>query len=161
MVTGLPGTGKTTFAEALAQATESVHLSLDDEILGRKSPLGGGDATGAALDPLLSQVSRQLASGRNVVVDGALYKSHYRLPFMRLAKRGDADLRWIELHAQPMVAEARLRQQAVNPRSAVDRYNRLKDLYEPLDRSHLVLWSDQLSVEEMIMRVLDFLALPA
>lgn len=115
----------------------------------------------AIYDEMRQRAARQLASGQNVLIDGTFYLESLRDSFQRLATEAGGHIRWIELKA----GEATIRERVKNKRNYseadYDVYKKIKALYEPLNRPHLVLWSDELSPEELVRRAKDFLMLPA
>ena len=89
VVSGLPGTGKSTVAVALARQVRAVHLSIDEV---EEAMLGAGlpptFATGvAAYEAVRAAVEQNLALGHHVVVDAVNEKG---LPRDRNAQRGSA-----------------------------------------------------------------------
>jgi predicted kinase len=96
-VFGLPGTGKTTVAELLAQHLGVSHFNTDkvrDRIDKRKEY----DEEDKALvyDKMLDLTKSEIQKGKNVIVDGTFYKKKLRMRFMELAHRYDAYVKWVE-----------------------------------------------------------------
>jgi predicted kinase len=162
IITGLPGTGKTTLAQALVGELKAVHLNTDmvREAMGRRGQYDP-ETKQAVYKELLRRVEQELREGRSVIIDGTFYLRRLREPFIRLARRLKADIRWIELRAE----ESTIRDRVGKPRSDSEAdfkvYQQIRSVYEPLNRAHLVLWSDQLTVAEMTRRTKDFLMLTA
>lgn len=74
VVTGLPGTGKTTIAEALAKETDAVVFSTDKirKMIFEK-PVYDEEDKRIVYDELFSQTGKYLAMGKNVILDGTFY----------------------------------------------------------------------------------------
>lgn len=106
VVSGLPGTGKSMFADALAERMDTVHLSRDQMALSRRSLMDmlWERATGRRRDRLASAAGRRLVEsaaavlreGRSVVVEVVGTPDILR-PLMQLAAAEGATVRSIEL----------------------------------------------------------------
>lgn len=100
MVTGLPGSGKTTFARALAQEVNAVHLNTD--MLRDEMGLRGqydGQSKQKVYAKLQEMATRLLAARRSVIVDGTFYKKSLRQPYTQLAESQQAHIIWFQLQA--------------------------------------------------------------
>ncbi len=162
VITGLPGTGKSTLAGALAGDLGMVHLNTDmirDEmgLRGRYDP----KTKKAVYDQMRQRAARKLAAGQNVLIDGTFYLESLRDSFQQLAVGAGGHIRWIELKAEEATIRDRVKNKRAFSEADYDVYKKIKALYEPLNRPHLVLWSDELSLEEQVRRAKDFLMLPA
>lgn len=112
VVSGLPGTGKSTIAEAVAEHLGAVHLRSDalrDEVgppdgVERYAPA----AVGRVYGELLARASELLARGRSVVADATWREPDHRLGVEGIAGATAADLRVLECRAPAAVAEARI-----------------------------------------------------
>jgi len=162
MVTGLPGTGKTTFAKELAEQLDAQHLNTDiirDE-LGKRGQYDP-ETKAAVYDSMLRKADRLLSDNQKVVIDGTFYRAELRERFVKIARKHQIDLRWIELRADEEVIRQRVSKKREYSEADFNVYQKVKEAYQPLEQSHLVLWSDQLSLEEMVERAQDFLILRA
>jgi hypothetical protein len=74
VVTGLPGTGKTTIAEALAKDIDAVVFSTDKirKMIFEK-PVYDEEDKRIVYNELFSQTGKYLAMGKNVILDGTFY----------------------------------------------------------------------------------------
>lgn len=111
---GLPGTGKTTLARALAARLGLVYLRIDSIEQALRV-----DCPGAADSPAGYGVARALAadnlrSGLTVVVDGVNAAPEARAAWVALAAQAKASLRWVEVCCTD-AAEHRRRVQARTP----------------------------------------------
>jgi uncharacterized protein len=111
VVSGLPGTGKTTIATAVAERRGAVHLRSDD-LRGGTTPAGADRYTPAAIDrvygELLTTAAGVLARGRSVVVDATWRDPAHRRAVEGLARTTAAELVVLECQAPAGVAEARI-----------------------------------------------------
>ena len=162
IITGLPGTGKSTLAAALAAELGLSQLNTDlirDELglRGRYDP----KTKKAIYDEMRRRASRELAGGQSVVIEGTFYLESLRDAFQQMANEAGGHIRWIELRADEATIRKRVAAERTYSEADFDVYKKIKAIYEPLNRPHLVLWSDQLPPEELVRRAKDFLMLPA
>ena len=161
IITGLPGTGKSTLSAALAAELKAVHLNTDVireemSLQGRYDPR----TKARVYQELLRQAELAMDRGRPVIIDGTFYREALRRPFVRLADGRGEKIRWIELRAGEENIRRRVGQGRAHSEADFEVYLKIRAIYEPLDCAHLVLWSDQMPVEEMVRRAKDFLMLP-
>lgn len=160
MVTGLPGTGKTTFAKHLADNIDGVHLN-SDMVRSQMGKRGKYDiaSKAAVYHELQSRAEENLQQGKHLIVDATLYKNILREPFIKLAKQNETPVFWIELKANEKVIKERVGKKRKYSEADFEVYLKIKAVYEPLEMSHLILWSDMMSVEEMIEKAKEYLNL--
>ena len=121
LVGGLPGTGKTTVAAALADRFGAVLLSSDPlrkELAGRSptepaaAPFGEGLYTAARTDAvyalLLDRAARLLARGESVVLDASWTAARHRAAAQDVARRSLGDLVPLRCRVPADVAERRM-----------------------------------------------------
>lgn len=159
MVMGLPGSGKTYFATALAKHLGALHYN-SDRI--RKEATQQVSYTAAdkarTYQDLFARVTEALEQGATVIVDATFSKSTYRAPYLEWA-----DARKVPVHllymeaAEPVIAE---RVGKKRPDSDADFavYQAIKAEYEPIDRPHKVLRTDAGSTAARIDEALAYIA---
>lgn len=151
MVTGLPGTGKSTFAAALAQAMGGRHLNTDiiRYVLGKR---GQYDADTKALiyAEMLRQTTLALERQEKVVIDGTFYQRKLRLPYIAIAKKYNVPIHWLEISADEQIIRTRVSKRRTYSEADFDVYLKIKSEYENLDAPHLDLRSDLLGIPEMV-----------
>lgn len=160
IITGLPGSGKTTFAKALAKSLNAMHLNTDiiRENMGRR---GKYDETSKSMiyANMLRQTESYLHRGEEVVVDATFYKSALRKPYKKLAKKYKNQLFWIMVTAEEAVIKERMQQKRQYSEADYAVYLTIKSIYEPLEEGHLILHSDSCSIEKMLVKAREFLSL--
>ncbi|TLV02433.1 AAA family ATPase [Dyadobacter luticola] len=151
VVSGLPGSGKSYFAERLAEALEAVYLS-SDKI--RNSLQARGKY---ALEDkmhiyhvMAAMTARQLDRGQPVVADATFYHHIMRDLFSEIASKHYANIAFIEIIA----TEALIRQRLASPREDSEAdfgvYESMKGLFEPYTTEHLELHSGNDNLSEML-----------
>ena len=158
MITGLPGTGKTTFARALAEKLEVRHLNTDmiRDAMGKRGQYD--EATKADIyRELFKQAEAELQARRSVIVDGTFYQRSLRADFEEMGKRLEAPVFWIEIKAAEEVIEERVREKRAYSEADFEVYLKIKAQYEPLESPHLILRSDELEIAEMVEHAVTYL----
>ena len=145
---GLPASGKSTAARAIAAPFEAVVLRSDRR---RKQLAGvplarstgtafgqgiyGGDMTERTYRSLLEDAERTLREGRTVVVDAAFTRAAQRKPFVELAQELRAPLVVVEAVAPEEVIRERMAARAADRGELSDAdmevYLRMRERYEP------------------------------
>ena len=131
LVGGLPGTGKSTIAGALADRSGAVLLSSDrvrKELAGldpvESVPAGFREGlystvqTEALYRHLLQRAERLLAQGESVVLDASWTARHHRAAAVALAARSSSDLVALECRAPAQVAAQRIRERGATASDA-------------------------------------------
>jgi predicted kinase len=166
---GLPGTGKSTLARALAPALDAAHL--DKDVLRAALFAPGQIEHSREQDDLCCRLLYEVAAWllrtgrrRAVVLDGRTYLRAGQLdPVRALARDGGARLALVECTCAPELARARLQQDvAQGAHPAGDRdpalHARLAAEAVPLPAGRLRLATDDATPETLAARVLAWLA---
>ena len=158
VVFGLPGTGKTTFAESLAAHLKLPHYNTDKirsemGLRGRYDP-----ATKTQVyNRMLERTEAELRDGNHVILDGTFYLKGLRKSLRALAGGYRARIYWIEISAgEQTVAE---RVSRTRPFSEADfaAFTLVKQAFEPLEEEHLTLFSDRMTAGQMLEKALVFI----
>jgi predicted kinase len=157
LVTGLPGSGKTTIAKAYAGRYGAVHLNSDLlrrelELMGHYSP----EDKEKVYQTLMERTREMLIQGKEVIVDSTFYKESIREPFQRVAAECGARLFWVEVRAPERIIRERLQTPRPDSEAGFDVYEKIRDAYEPLQERYLVLWSNEMSVPEMAVSIHEY-----
>jgi len=151
IVCGLPGSGKTTFAIALARAIGAVHLNTDRirAAEGKQGQYTNTTKTGV-YESLYARCREELLQGNVVVLDGTFSRDDYRAPFTLLADELSVPLIWIEIIAPENVIRERVSKTRAYTEADFSVYQKIKMEFEPLPPGHLVLDSVTKSTKEML-----------
>ena len=158
LVSGLPGTGKTFFADALSDALEADHYN-SDRIRCKMDLRGKYDQASKekVYTELLDKTYESLEEGHTVVVDATLYLDQLREPFIELAEQLEVPLFWMEIHASERIIRQRVEKARPWSEADFEVYKKIKATYEPLNFKHLVLESGEKSIEEMLESAILYL----
>lgn len=158
IVVGLPGTGKTTFASTLANTLGTKHLNSDivRDSFGKRGHYDVSSKA-AVYNEMLTRTEEYLKNRQSIIVDATFYKEVLRVPYVRLGEKYEVPVEWIELRANEDEIRTRVSKKRKYSEADFEVYLKIKEHYEPLNYNHLVLWSDQLSTEEMIYKANNYL----
>lgn len=151
LVFGLPGTGKTYFAEHFAEKLDAVHLNTD--IVREKLHFKGhydGKTKQQVYNELFKQAQMEFKKGADVIVDGTFHLSRRRGQLEKLSKEENKKIYYIEIKAGKETARKRLKKSRKHSEADIDVYEKIKNEFEPLDNDCLELWSDRDDIEEMM-----------
>lgn len=158
IVSGLPGTGKTSLALALSARLSAEHFNTDmirDEM--QKRGQYDKETKKVIYEELCRRVQGALENGKTVVIDATFYQEEFRLVFLKLAETQKVALHWIELEAAPAVIRQRVSKKRAYSEADFAVYQKIKKAYEPLTIPHLVLPSGRKEVEELAEEALAYI----
>lgn len=153
LIYGLPGTGKTFFSEFLARETGAVHLNTDF-VRERLDSKGRYDDTSKqqVYNELYKQVMLELKDNKDVIVDGTFHKQIRREQVKKIASEMNKPFFLIEMKANEKAVKKRLKKSRKHSEAGFDVYKSLERDFEVEPDNHLVLWSDEHSMEELISK---------
>ncbi|MCO6479501.1 MAG: AAA family ATPase [Phaeodactylibacter sp.] len=145
IVTGLPGTGKTTFARALAERIGAHHLNTDiirDE-LGLRGQYDKASKQ-KVYQKMRNKTSEALKAGRTVIVDGTFFRKALREPYEELGVKFNAPVYRLVIEAPEETIRKRTAQKREYSEADFEVYLKVRDEWEPLEKPHLSLVSADL-----------------
>jgi predicted kinase len=163
VVAGLPGSGKSTVAEALSRVLSLPVFSIDPiEAAMWRGGLAKAETGVAAYEVAIALAGEHLRLGHSVIVDAVNPIEAPRAAWRDLAATHRADLRIIEcvcsdetVHRQRI--EARVRNIAGMPEVTWDRVLQRRSEYEPWTNQRLVLDTSIDGPKRLLPKVLDYL----
>ncbi|HLP94084.1 MAG TPA: AAA family ATPase [Saprospiraceae bacterium] len=157
IIAGLPGTGKTTIAKALAALTGATHLN-SDVIRSQLGLMGQytAEAKQHVYDGLLERAGAALAAGKTVIVDSTFYQKSIREPFEKLANDCGVAVIWVEIQASERTLEDRLRKPRPDSEADFAVYEKIRDQFEPLPEERLILNSEMETPESAAKRIQQY-----
>lgn len=137
---GLPGSGKTTLAQALVPVLEAVHLSSDRirRQLGQRGQYGQADKD-RVYAQMAERAAEALVQGKPVVADATFAQAAHRSQLVEAAQQAACPIYVVYLQVPEAVVQQRL--QADRPESEADFavYQQVKAQFAPIDQPHLIL----------------------
>ncbi len=151
LVMGLPGSGKTTFAQALSKSIGARHLN-SDIIRAQLDKRGQYDEETKLLiyRELYHETQKFLASGQTVIVDATFYKDYLRSRFTEIAKNLSIPYRLIYINANSQTIKERLKENRTYSEADFQVYQSVKEQFEPIQEPFLEISSEKRSLQEMI-----------
>ena len=158
LIGGLPASGKTTLAEALALKLGAAHLNTDKTRIALE--FSGQYATAAKeriYEELLRQTKDELSDETEfIVVDATFIRESWREAFDSLARQYEAKVCWVFLSAEEKIIRQRMQSARKYSEADYSVYLSLKTAYEKMSRPCLFLRSDRLSLSEMIEQMVAY-----
>ena len=158
VVSGLPGTGKSYFAEKLSDRLGAVHFNSDKL---RNALHARGKYT---IDDKLhiyrvmaEEADHVLDQGKSVIVDATFYKHEMIDLFTMLAKDHASPIRFIKIEADETLVRERLQRRRTDSEADFQVYVKIKDEFDELDVPHLVIQSEAHNIDTMIEPALRYI----
>jgi predicted kinase len=156
-VMGLPGSGKSYFAFRLSAAIHAMHINSDKV---RKTMMTrrtySAEEKEQVYNEMLAQMQQAVQQNKSVVLDATFYKQAIREKFMDKA-RNAGGVHFIEIIAGEQIIEERLRQKREDSEADFEVYRRIRNQWEPLQERHLVLYSTDDNIDDMLRKAIDYL----
>jgi predicted kinase len=158
IVLGLPGTGKSYFAEKLSGRLGAVHINSDRlrNALGERGKYTIKDKL-HIYRVMAGQASQVLKQGKIVVVDATFYKRPMIDLFTTLAKNHGSSIRIIKIEAEETLVQERLRKARKESEADFQVYLKIKDEFEELAVPHLALQSGAHNIQTLIESALHYI----
>lgn len=160
-VAGLPGSGKSFFAQRLAEQLDAVYLS-SDHVRKASNALGRYSSADkqAVYDRMLALSEAALAQKKTVVADATFYRKAIRRQFARLAQKWQVPVRFILVYADDSLIRERLSRQRPDSEANYSVHLKIKEQFEPVKAPCLELRSSNDNIDMMISQALHYVYHP-
>jgi predicted kinase len=159
IVAGLPGSGKSYFAEKLASMLGFTYINSDQlrqtmHVSGKYTP----EDKLLVYNAMLREAAWKLEQKESVVVDATFYHHSMREMFVRLARAYNVPLHLIEIFADEIVIKERLKSPRKYSEADYSVYEKVRDDFEEITMPHLVLESADNNIDEMLTKARAYIA---
>ncbi|MBK8558073.1 MAG: ATP-binding protein [Lewinellaceae bacterium] len=150
LITGLPGSGKTTLARSYASKFGGVHLNSDliRAELGLRGHYTPADKQ-RVYETLFQRADNALQNDQDVVIDSTLFRKSLRQPYYDLAQKWHTPLFVVVTQAAEKTLQERVSQPRPDSEADQQVLERIQAQYEPVTEEHLELHTDQMKLEEL------------
>ncbi len=167
ILTGLPGTGKSTVARALARELGAAVLSTDTIRAEKRGRPGFSRAEkGGVYERLFARAERGLRDGRSLVLDGTFYLRRLREAGAAVGRRAGVPVFVVEVISPVAVVKRRMERRSRRTRgprpAGFEVHGFIRRSYEPVrsrhftvDTTHLATWRRDLVPVANAMRVVE------
>lgn len=158
LVAGLPGSGKSYFAERLAGRLDAKYVNSDRV---RMELHASGEYSVkdklVVYKEMLLKTMKAIEDEKHVVVDATFYHHIMREMFLRLAEGYKKEIRLIEVVADEAIIRERLKRPRKYSEADFAVYERLRDDFEGITMPHLVLESTDDNLKEMLKSAIMYI----
>jgi predicted kinase len=151
IVAGVPGSGKSFFAERLAARIQADYINSDQvriflEAQGKYLP----EDKMAVYREMLQQATQAIQARKDVVVDATFYHHTFREMFVQRARDLDQKIHVIEVVADEELIRERLKTPRKFSEADFQVYEKIRDEFEEITMPHLTLESKASNIEDML-----------
>ncbi len=160
MVCGLPGTGKTTLAKALAEKLDAVHISSDTvrmKMLEERTY--SEEEKEKVYDAMLVRTEELLKEGKKVVLDATFYRKKHRDAVKKLARKTESRFFIVECVTHENLLRERIfarGKKKTESEADFGVYEKVKGIFEPIKEEHLVVDTSP-ALEKQVELVMEYL----
>ncbi len=155
LVSGLPGSGKSYFAERLAKMLDADYINSDrlrKELFPKRTY---SDLEKAAVyDTMLKKMKETIVEEKNLVMDATFHKKETRKLFTKNAKD---KIHFIEVWADEAIIKERLNISRPFSEADYEIHQLIQQQWEPLTEPHLLLESTNENIDNMIQKATKYL----
>src|SRR5688572_4104905 len=159
IVLGLPGTGKSYFAEKLSDRIAAVHINSDKL---RNALQARGKYTIEdklhVYRVMAKKTDQALHQGKSVIVDATFYKREMVDLFIKLAKDHAVPVRIIKIEADETLVQERLQKRRTDSEADFQVYLKIKEAFDELHVPHIVIRSSTQNIQTMIESALHYIS---
>ncbi len=161
IVMGLPGTGKTYFAEHLAAHIHATHISSDKtrNQLQKRGTYAPEDKN-QVYQAMLERAKDVLEKGEDVIMDATYNKKAHRDAVMALGQKLNIPVRIIQLTADEKTVAERTGREREDSEADFEVYKIIKQSFELLEGPFLQLDSSKSNIDDMLEKAQHYLSSP-
>jgi predicted kinase len=157
IVFGLPGSGKSYFANPLAEMMNAEYINSDQvrkEVICQKSY--SEEEKLSVYEEMLARMTKAATRNKNVVLDATFYKHDIRKKFIEGINQNEKVL-FIQVIADESLIRQRLQTTRTDSEADFEVYKKVKQQWEPFDEPHLVLHSTNNNINRMLHKAAQYL----
>ncbi|WP_084122272.1 AAA family ATPase [Aquiflexum balticum] len=161
MVMGLPGSGKSFFAKRFAAKMGAEYISSD--ALRIEMGLRGKYLSKNKTDVYLKMAERAkdwIRKNKSVVLDATFFQKKYRELIYSIAEANQISLHLILVQADENIIQQRLSVPRKDSEADHSVYLKIKDKFEPIEKSFLLLDSTNENLEEILIKAHKYILRP-
>ncbi|WP_052699084.1 AAA family ATPase [Flagellimonas lutaonensis] len=155
IVLGLPGSGKSYFAERLAKTIPAEYINSDrlrKELLPQRTYSEAEKAI--VYEAMLEKMEEAIAQKKNVVLDATFHKKETRDLFLQKVSE---KVFFIEVRADEKIIRERLKRNRPYSEADFGVYETIEKQWEPLTRPHLTVQSTNDNIDDMLQKAMEYL----
>ncbi len=155
VVMGLPGSGKSYFAERLADRIDADYINSDrlrKELFPKRTYSDSEKAS--VYKAMLIKMEAANAQEKNVVLDATFHKNKTRELFAKKRKNG---VRFIEIWAEKPIIKERLKKSRPYSDANYQIHQLIKQEWEPLEEDYLRMESTNGNIDGMLQKAMKYL----
>lgn len=158
IVLGLPGSGKSFFAKALAKRLDAAYVSSDRmrNTVGARGKYSKEEKM-QIYHLMREETGKHASAGKKVVVDGTFYLTEMIDLFKTLSPALATPIYFMSVVADEKLIKERLSSPRDDSEADYDVYLNIKEKVEPLQIPHLTLRSGRDNIDEMISAAMDYI----
>ncbi len=160
MICGLPGTGKTTLAKAVAEKIDAISINSDSI---RMSMLEEREYTEEEkkmiYQAMFEEAGKNLKEGKNVVLDATFYKKELRESVEEVAKEAGTGFCIVECVTHEDLLKERIfkrKKEETESEADFEVYKKVKTQFEPIEEEHLAV-DTSVELEKQIELVMNYI----
>ena len=151
IIFGLPGSGKSYFASRLAKKLKAKYVSSDvirNQLFNVKDYTL--DEKKKVYSEMIREMEKAIQQNVNIILDATFYKKSIRNMMSEAAKKYGFSILFIEVRADEKIIKERLNRKRQYSDADYSVYLHIKEVFEPMEKEHLVLQSTQENINKMM-----------
>lgn len=159
LVCGLPGSGKSFFAQQLSKKINAEYYNSDlirKELFPEYRTYSEKEKQDV-YDSIIAKTDFSLKENRTVIVDATFYKNALRIPFYKLAETKKIPLYIFYITAAEDLIKERTSVIRMDSEADYSVYLKLKGQFDAIDRPYTTLLSTQNNIDELLSSALMYL----